>query len=143
MFGRDPWIKKRVNYLRCIEGKGVKTFTVYCKKCRTIYWSIIKYPLCILYANTKYTTLSVFLKIVLQEFAQNKISILSFFIIFDKHKVLFILCSSNTTGKRSAHLIISLVLVSLANFVNNVSFYEHSPLLYKTISDQRVGTIEK
>ena len=41
----DPWIKKRVNYLSCIEGKGVWKLLLYCTKCHVNCCSIIKYLL--------------------------------------------------------------------------------------------------
>ena len=45
MIGWDPWIKKRDNYLSCIEGKVTwKTFGIYHNSTRQLF-SIIKYLL--------------------------------------------------------------------------------------------------
>ena len=43
VIGWDPSIKKRVNYLSGIEGRGFERLSLYCTKCCTICWSIIKY----------------------------------------------------------------------------------------------------
>ena len=42
MIGWGLWIRKRVNYLSGIEGKGVERHSLYFTKCRAICFSIIK-----------------------------------------------------------------------------------------------------
>ena len=55
VIGWDPWSKKRVNYLSCIEGKGALKIFDLVTKYRAIFWSIIKYLLALhnILNNTK------------------------------------------------------------------------------------------
>ena len=44
MIGSDPWIKKRVNYLSCTEGRGGgKNIHLSAQNSLAIWWSIMKY----------------------------------------------------------------------------------------------------